>query len=947
MNTFHREKTNLIFLNVCFALLLALIIVLNCVAVYWSGALESYFGFIGASGIGPYESDYTDEELLQAEIDLATDIMEDGTVLLENENNALPLSANDRVTLFGIVSYSWVGTSSYGSAGSASTNVSLKEALEGQGFAVNDTVWNYYEDSGVRYVGTSYDLVEIGWDQVNGATASSFSSYNDAAILVFGRVGGEGEDLPTSTEQYGGSSSEDMAQLSSTELGLIRGAVQAGFEKVIVIFNTAFAMEVNWQELGVDAALVCPGTGNYGIYGIANVLSGTNPSGHLVDTYVYDNFSSPAVQNMSVTRYTQNGSTVIDSYVHYAEGIYVGYKYYETRYEDAVMGTDGVGDYDYAETVAYAFGYGLSYTTFAYSDFSVERDDDRLIVRVTVENTGSVPGKDAVGIYFQAPFTEYDRENGIEKASVNLVKFGKTGEIAPGGSEEIAVAFSIADMKSWDSAQTQGYILEQGDYYITAAPDAHAAVNNILAQKGYTNLVGEGDTDLVDTYTQDALETFTEDDATGTALTNRFAFAESDGIYLSRTDWSVMDSWDPDTLLGGLSYNTGTTVIDGVLTGTHEMSADLASKLARTGWERSERPADARDDSEPLFEQPTGLLMADAVGAAYDDDIWLQLASTCTFAELHGMFNRAGYNTRTLESINKPATSDVDGPPGLASFIASWTGFSFPSETSVAQTWNRDYAEQMGELVAEDALRLGVSGWYAPGINIHRTPFSARNAEYYSEDPVMSGLFAVSLVNGAQGNGLYCYGKHLALNEHETNRNTYCSWAQEQAIREVYLKPFEMAVKDADMHGIMTSMNKIGYIDTENSYALVTTVLRDEWGFEGAVITDYTSEADAEACLAAGVDLILSTTAIRLQDTSPNYIRNEIKQAAKHTLYMVAQSNAMNIFLDGNTDYSAGIPTYVVILIVLDCAVGVGVIVGEIFAVRLYLKRKKQERQGL
>ena len=706
-------------------------------------------------------------------------------------------------------------------------------------------------------------------------------------------------------------------------------------------------MEVNWQELGVDAALVCPGTGNYGIYGIANVLSGTNPSGHLVDTYVYDNFSSPAVQNMSVTRYTQNGSTVIDSYVHYAEGIYVGYKYYETRYEDAVMGTDGVGDYDYAETVAYPFGYGLSYTTFAYSDFSVERDDDRLIVRVTVENTGSVPGKDAVGIYFQAPFTEYDRENGIEKASVNLVKFGKTGEIAPGGSEEIAVAFSIADMKSWDSAQTQGYILEQGDYYITAAPDAHAAVNNILAQKGYTNLVGEGDTDLVDTYTQDALETFTEDDATGTALTNRFAFAESDGIYLSRTDWSVMDSWDPDTLLGGLSYNTGTTVIDGVLTGTHEMSADLASKLARTGWERSERAADARDDSEPLFEQPTGLLMADAVGAAYDDDIWLQLASTCTFAELHGMFNRAGYNTRTLESINKPATSDVDGPPGLASFIASWTGFSFPSETSVAQTWNRDYAEQMGELVAEDALRLGVSGWYAPGINIHRTPFSARNAEYYSEDPVMSGLFAVSLVNGAQGNGLYCYGKHLALNEHETNRNTYCSWAQEQAIREVYLKPFEMAVKDADMHGIMTSMNKIGYIDTENSYALVTTVLRDEWGFEGAVITDYTSEADAEACLAAGVDLILSTTAIRLQDTSPNYIRNEIKQTAKHTLYMVAQSNAMNIFLDGNTDYSAGIPTYVVILIVLDCAVGVGVIVGEIFAVRLYLKRKKQERQGL
>lgn len=941
MKKFNRAKTNLVFLSACFAALVAVIVVLNVLAEYWAGALEVRFGFIGASGNAPYTSKYTDEELKNKEIDFATHMVEDGTVLLENKN-ALPLAKGSKVTLFGICSYSWVGTASYGSASNSGTAVSFREALEDAGFSVNGATWDYYKNSGVTYVGTSYDLKEIAWADVNEKTSSSYADYTDAAILVFGRVGGEGKDMPTGMSAYGGTAEETETELSETELGLIRGAKAAGFKKTIIVFNTAFAMEVNWQDIGVDAALVCPGTGNYGIYGLVNVLAGTNPSGRLVDTYVYDNFSSPASQNMSDTAYVRNGKKVIDGYVHYGEGIYVGYKYYETRYEDFVTGAENVGEYDYAATVAYPFGYGLSYTTFEYSDFSMKEKDGEITVSLTVKNTGKTAGKDAVGIYFQSPYTAYDRKNKIEKASVGLVNFAKTNLIEPGKSEKTMLRFSVDEMKSYDSAKTQGYILETGEYYVTAAPDAHIAVNNILLEKNHTAIVGTGDKAMVGKYTVGTEKKYTTDEKTGREIANRFDFAKDDGVYLTRANWRVLDSFDRSTRLGGIAYSTATAVNeDETLTGTHEMSEELYRKLQRKGWERSERGEETKDESDPVFEQESELVMADAIGWDYDDARWLTLVSKCKFAELHAMFNRAGYNTAAIASIDKPSTKDVDGPNGLASYIVGWTGFAFPTETTIAQTWDVSYAKEMGELVAEDALRLGVSCWYAPGANIHRTPFGARNAEYYSEDPVMSGYMAAATVGGAQGNGLVCYIKHFALNEHETNRNAYSSWAAEQAIREVYLKPFEMAVKLSDCHGVMTSMNRIGYIDTENSYALNTAVLRNEWGFEGAIVTDYTSDADAEACLAAGVDLILSTTAIRLENTKPAYVRNEMKQSAKRVLYTVAQSNAMNIFLDGNKSYSAGVPVWLVAVIALDCAVGLGIAIGEFFLIKSYRKSRK------
>ena len=942
MKKFNRAKTNLIFLSSCFAVLVALGGVLTAVANYWAGALEASLGFIGATGTSSFTSKYTDEQLSAKEISLATQVVEDGTVLLENKSNALPLSSGNNVTLFGICSNSWVGTASYGSASNSGTKVSLKEALEGVGLHVNDTVWNYYKNSGVTYVGTTYDLKEMAWGKVKEATSSSFSANNDAAILVFGRVGGEGEDMPTGTSGYGGSANETESELSSTELALIKGAKEAGFKKIIVVFNTAFALEVNWQDLGVDAALVCPGTGNYGIKGLANVLTGTNPSGHLVDSYVYDNFSSPASQNMSNTFYTKDGSTIGDGYVHYAEGIYVGYKYYETRYEDSVIGADNLGDFDYEKTVAYPFGYGLSYTTFAYENYSMQSSDASITVTVDVKNTGTVAGKDAVGVYYQSPYTAYDKANGIEKASVNLVGFAKTKLIEPGKSETVKVEFKTDEMKSYDASKTKGYLLEAGDYYITAASDAHEAVNNILLAKGYSSVKGNGDKDLASKYTVSANKEIKTDDKTGNAITNNFDFAKGDGNYLSRSNWKAMDSFDRSTLLGGLCYSTATiTSSDGTLKGTHPISNELYEKLRQTGWDITGRPESAKDNAEASFEQQSDLLMADCASWKYDDSRWSELVSKCKFSELHAMFNRAGYCTAAIESINKPSTKDVDGPNGLASYIAGWTGFAFPSETSFGQTWDIDLTNEFGALVAEDALRLGVSGWYAPGANIHRTPFGARNAEYYSEDPVLSGYMASSTVSGAQANGLICYIKHFALNEHETNRSNYSSWASEQAIREVYLKPFEMAVKLSDCLGIMTSMNRIGAIHTENSYALDTAVLRNEWGFQGAIVTDYTSTADAEACLSAGVDLILSTTAVRLKNTKLNYVRNEMKESAKHVLYAVSRSNAMNIFLDGNRSYSAGVPTWVVLVATLDGCIGVGVIVGEIFLIRNYKKSKK------
>lgn len=955
MKAFNRKKTNLIFVTACFAVLIAFCVFLNIFAVYWGGALEGVLGFIGRTGI-VYESEYTDEELLQEEQNTAEQIAEEGTVLLKNENDALPLAAGSNVTLFGIASVS-LGGQSTGSSGSSASSVTIREVLSGVGIEANPTVWDYY---------TAAES-EADWSAVAAANASSFSGYNDAAIVVISRSGGESRDIQRSMSGEGWKEGQPYTRLSIYEQNLIDGAREAGFEKVIVLVRSVYPLEMGFAD-DADAVLICSSTGNYGVYGLANVIAGeANPSGHLVDTYVYDSFSAPAMQNFGDNRYIYEGEVQSNffSYVFYAEGIYVGYKYYETRYEDAVTGRANVGDYSYAETVAYPFGYGLSYTEFSYSGFTATQNGDQIDVSVTVTNDGSIAGKDAVGIYFQSPYTQYDIENNVEKAAVSLVAFAKTDEIAPGASQTVSLSFAVDDMKSYDYTNAKSYIMDNGTYYITAAQDAHQAANNILAARGVNaaDLSAAGETDL--SYDADLVATYEEqgtqprvigtDDATGTAVTNQFDFAMGDGEYLSRSDWSAMDDWNRETLTGGISYSTGSAIVDSAsshnsdnLVGTREMDAELRSNIRANGWDSTGRPESANDTSEPIVETVVGdtpMQLVELVGVDYDDERWMTLIQQMSVSDLHGLFNRAGYQTVAVESIGKPATTDVDGPTGLHNYMTGWESFSWPNQTLLASTWNVELAQKMGDLVAEDALRTAVSGWYAPGLDMHRTPFGGRTGDYYSEDSVLSGYMAAYETMGAQGKGLYVYLKHFALNEQESNRGTVCTWSNEQAIREIYLKAFEIAVKVGDAHGVMDAQNRIGYRLAKGCYALLTSVLREEWGFEGAVITDATGDGGeySDACLSAGTDLMLSNTALRLTSTSSNEVRHALQEAAKHTAYMVSTGNAMNSLLEGG-GYSSGFPVYILLLIIIDAAAFIGVVVGEVFLIRGYRKSKKMEQ---
>lgn len=952
MNTFDRKKTNLIFLSACLALLVAFCIFLNVFAVYWGGALEGVLGFIGRTGI-VYESDYTDEELLSEEQNTAVQIAEEGTVLLKNEKNALPLSSGSKVTLFGISSVS-LGAQSSGSSGSGASSVTIKEVLNGVGVEVNPSVWDYYTAS----------EKESDFSSVSASASSSFSTYNDAAVIVVSRSGGESNDIAKVKTGEGWEDGQPYTRLSQYEKSLIKGARNAGFKKVIVLSRSVYPLEMDFVS-DVDAVLLCSSTGNYGVYGLANVIGGkANPSGHLVDTYVYDTFSSPAMQNFGDNRYIYNGEvqSKFYSYVSYAEGIYVGYKYYETRYEDVATNRANVGKYDYSKTVAYPFGYGLSYTQFSYSDYSIKEKNGKIEVTLTVKNDGSVSGKDAVGIYFQSPYTQYDIQNKVEKAAVNLAAFAKTDVIEPGKTQKVTVSFAIDDMKSYDYKGAKSYIMDNGTYYITAARDAHEAANNILAKRGVNEsaLKAAGETELV--YDSNLVAVYEEqgnqpriinkDDATGEAVTNQFDFAEGDVKYLSRNKWSDMDGWNRETLTGGISYSTGSTVVDAStsynsdnLVGTREMNAQLRSNIRANGWDSTGRPESANDTSEPVTETISGekaMQLVELVGADYDDERWMTLIQQLSVSELHGLFNRAGYQTVAVDTIGKPATTDVDGPTGLHNYMTGWESFTWPNQTLLASTWNVALAEKMGDLVAEDALRTSVSGWYAPGINIHRTPFGGRAGDYYSEDSLLSGYMGAYETKGAQGKGLYIYLKHFALNEQESNRGTTCTWSNEQAIREIYLRGFEIAVKVGEARGVMDAQNRIGFRLAKGCYSLITSVLRNEWGFKGAVITDATSDGGeySDACLSAGTDLMLSNAALRLTTTKPNEVRHALQEAAKHTVYMVSAGNAMNSLLaDGG--YSAGIPVYVILLIVIDVAAIGGIVLGEIYAVQGYRKSRR------
>lgn len=933
--------------------ILVLTIVINSVATYWDIPLTQFIGTVGGksaeeeSGSGNifYEKGYDSLESVQkAETSVAQQIVAEGAVLLKNDNNKLPLAAGSKISIFGSASVN-ILTGGTGSGSTSTDEVfTLKDALTEKGIEVNSTLWDFYDTGagkdyrngiGANTVGLSsssnWTLAEAPQSAFTSEVENSYSDYSDAAIVVFSRNNGEGYDLPRNMASDGGSAEEHYLELTSTEKELLLAVNEAGFTDIIVLVNSASAMELGFldeEEYNIESCLQFGGIGADGMSSIAGILSGEiNPSGRTVDTYAYDALSSPAAQNFGDFKYSAGS----EYYVTEAEGIYVGYRYYETRYEDKVMSAEGVGEYDYSTMVQFPLGYGLSYTSFEWSDYTMSENNGEFTVNVTVANNGSIAGKDTVEVYYQSPYTDYDKENKVEKSSVSLVGFTKTDVIEPGESQTVEITFSLADMVSYDYTNAKTYILDAGTYYITAAANAHEAVNNILSSKSYTVENGmdkDGDVAMVSSYEQTELDTNTYAvTENGTAISNLFDAADitsenspaydAEFEYLSRSNW---EGTFP-VPYGELSTKTSTNASGYQY--EKEVDSDFIALVQATEFEASGNPTELNSYSMPTLDAENGLEAIDLVGESYDSELWDQLLDQLSLGEMKVLVGKCGYSTPAVASINMAATKEVDGPAGLNSFIGNDVkGYSWPSEVVLATTWNDELAYEMGVLVGEEALFFETTGWYAPAMNTHRTPFGGRNFEYYSEDGFLAGVLAEQEVAGAQSKGLVVYIKHFALNEQDTHREGICTWNNEQAMRELYFMPFQKCIESYGSTGpmaIMSSYNRIGVTWTGGSYNLITGLVRNEWNFDGMILTDYGAGAymDADMMIAAGADAVLATGLQELTDSSSAAGVSLMRQASKNTLYTIVNSNAMNGVVKG-AKVEAALPIYKIILFAID-----------------------------
>lgn len=892
-----------------------------------------------------YKSAFTsaDEAMTEGER-LSQEIVEEGIVLLKNDNNALPLKAGSKISLLGQSSVDLV----YGAgiSGLVDTNKApdLLAALTGSGFEINKTLWDFYKTGeGSSYRKEVPDIYGEGPYAVNEVPASvykdevmkSFSDYNDAAVVVIGRSGGESSDLTTAVLPTG----SHYLEIDDNERDLLKLATEK-FDKVIVLINASNTLELGFlEEYDIDAAIVVGAIGPHGANAIGEVLNGNvNPSGKLVDTYAYDVFSSPAMKNFGNYNIANSKVTMGNSYMVYAEGIYVGYRYYETRYEDVVLGNESAANYDYSTQVQFPFGYGLSYTTFEWSDYNVKELDDTYEVSLNVTNTGSVAGKEVVQIYMQSPYTEYDKQNKIEKASAELVGFAKTSAIEPGKSETVNIEIDKEEMKTYDTHGYGTYIVDAGTYYFAAGRNAHDSLNNILAAKGKTTadqMDDDGNEAFVKDFTVDQLDstTYKVSAATGNEITNQFADVDIKKYdpsfeYLSRNDWT--GTWPA-------------TYADGSMTASQEFLADL--EVSHTEDPEAVMPATGK-----INEEYGKLSAAMFIGREYDDKLWDVLLDQLTVDEMTELVRMGGYATVPIPSINLPATINKDGPAGISGELVGGNvkAVAYPGEVVMASTWNVDLIRELGELIGEDSLSNKVAGWYAPGINIHRTPFGGRNFEYFSEDSFLSGKLAASEVVGVQSKGAFAMMKHFVLNEQETNRMGGAMFANEQTTRELYLQPFETTVREGEVLGAMASMNRIGARWSGGHKGLMTETLRNEWGFKGLVITDQASfpifaYQDILEGQEAGTNLWLNTDANLWKFTkdqlTPATVSN-IRESTHAILYTIINSNAMN-GVSVTSKIVAVLPLWKYWLIAANIVIGL-IALGAMFIVsRKLIKQKK------
>lgn len=928
------------------AILLALTIVINLIC---TGPMSTMLDLVSGSGT-------INEETSAKATELVNEITAEGVVLAKDEDNVLPVASGSKLNVFG-----WSSTNPcYGGTGSGALNdaypvTDLLTGLHDAGIETNEELSKFYTDykadrPSVGMVEQDWTLPEPNVNLYTDEMMENAKAFSDTAMVVITRVGGEGADLPTDmasvvdgswirrvaqaygsergTAYYNGTYDDSLnegndwdkgdhfLQLSNREEDLL-DLVTSNFDNVILVYNGANAFQMDFLKdyPQIKGVLLCPGTGQSGFEGFGKVVSGeVNPSGRTADTYVSDLTAAPWWNNFGDFKYTNTEDLNSDasffdpegatpSFVNYVEGIYVGYKFYETAADEGLI--------NYDDEVVFPFGYGLSYTSFTKEMSSITSDGTNLNFTVTVTNTGSAAGKDVVEIYSNPPYTN----GGIEKSTANLLDFAKTNELAPGESQTMEFSIPVEDLASYDYQTNGCYVLEAGDYIISANNDSH----NVADSKTYTVA-----SDIV--YNESNKRS-----SDAVAATNEFDFAEGEVTYLSRAD-------------GFANYAEATAA-----PANYEMSdADKAVFYNAHSYTESGYEADDDANAEDITTgAKNGLKLVELRGVDYNDPKWDDLLDQMTIEDMQQTIGFGGYQTAAVTSIEKVRTNDCDGPASINNNFTGVGSVGFPAATLIGMTWSKELAYSFGDSIGEMANEMDTSGWYGPAMNIHRTAFAGRNFEYYSEDGVLSGVMASNAIKGAQEHGVYAYMKHFALNDQEGNRTSMAAtWSNEQAIREIYLRPFEISVKDADCHAVMSSFNYIGNCWAGGCSELLKNVLRGEWGFVGFVETDYFGVygyMTADQGVRNGSDLMLCTTGNDFNTVTvlTNSSKQALREASKNILYTVVNSRAY-----AEENLNPGMPKWKIIMIGADVIVALLIVGLEYTAIKGYKKRKEEETEN-
>lgn len=864
-------------------ILYTLLTIILIVTVVFNVALSNFSLLVNTYFIGSQVDEVLAAEAKEDAQILTEKIQSEGIVMLKNRDDSLPLKKGN-INIFGYTSRDVIYGGSGAGGGAEDNNINLQTGLKNAGYNINDELTDFYDEKYVpraeidihKLVGGDFNIHEPSTTEYSDELIESAKNFSDTALVVFSRNSGEGADITTDMKGLtGGTEGKHYLELADNEEALLN-MVKENFNKVIVIINSSNVLELGFlDDEGIDGALWIGGPGSVGFNAVGKVLSGEeNPSGRTVDTYAYDVMSAPSYYNIGEFPYENSDFEFGEDkwhfkYIDYAEGIYVGYRYYETRYVDNETGE--IDEEAYNESIQFPFGYGLSYTNFTQEIVDYKVNDSNVELEVKVTNTGDVAGKEVIQIYYTPPY----KVGGIEKSHVELIGFDKTDELMPGEDQILEINFPIEDMASYDYIEEQSYVLESGDYEIKLMANAHDIIDSEIYSVETTIVYDENN----------------KRESDEKVATNHFDHALGEVIYLTRADWE------------------GTMPKE--VAQPKEASKELLDAL-------HDHSVKGDKNDEPIVVKKHGLSLYEMKGLDYDDPEWDKLLEQLSVKDMEKLITNGGFQTPAINSVKKPATIDTDGPAGINHLVSQANGNQYTSQVVVASTWNVDLAKSMGETLANEATAFNITGLYLPGVNIHRSPFSGRNFEYYSEDPYLSGKMGANLSAGAMEIGSYVFMKHFAMYDMETKRYEYptgaATWSNEQSMREIYLKPFEMAVKEANITGIMSSYNRIGPTWVGESHELLKDVLRDEWGFKGTVISDFYKPQymDIDAGLAAGNDLILFLLPTQIESsTETNWGQQNMRKASHNILYTVVNSHAFEV---AQTNF----PKWIYLLIMID-----------------------------